>query len=258
MVDFNNILEFQTPFGKIAYLKNDEPFIRTLRQDNKIYEQDLILTYVKNIIKKSKVVLDIGAHAGGHTLIFKHLNPSLEIHSFEPQSEVFKVLYYNISYNNLQNVILYNKAVANKNIITTLSDKVIELEFDPLTATVNSKVVSAIYKGLGYNNFGGVQLGENGQTVKTITIDSLNLDKCDFMKIDVEGAECLVLLGAQETIKKCKPFIWFESNYQKLDERTNIKFDAVNVDIFKLLKKLNYKNILQMDKDNYLAIPEEN
>jgi FkbM family methyltransferase len=248
MINLNNILEFQTPFGKIAYLKNDIPFIKTLIQDNKIYEQDLILTYIKNIIKRSKVVLDVGAHVGGHTLIFKHLNPLLEIHSFEPQSEIFKVLSYNIHNNNLQNVILYNNAVANKSIITTLSDKVVEPE----------KVIPIMYDNPEYNNFGGVQLGENGQTVETITIDSLNLQSCDFIKIDVEGAEHLVLLGAKQTIKKFKPFIWFESNYQKLSENTNIKFNACNINVFELLNNLNYKNILQIDKYNYLAIFEEN
>ena len=38
--------------------------------------------------------------------------------------------------------------------------------------------------------------------VEVIPIDSLNLDKIDFMKIDVEGYEELVIEGAIETIKK--------------------------------------------------------
>ena len=37
--------------------------------------------------------------------------------------------------------------------------------------------------------------------VKMVTVDSLNLENVDYMKIDVEGAESLVLLGAAETIK---------------------------------------------------------
>ena len=47
--------------------------------------------------------------------------------------------------------------------------------------------------------------------VELITIDSLNLDKLDFIKIDVEGYEPLVIEGGINTIKKYKPIITLES-----------------------------------------------
>jgi FkbM family methyltransferase len=43
-----------------------------------------------------------------------------------------------------------------------------------------------------------------------ITIDSLNLDACDLICLDVEGYEPLALRGAAETIRKHRPVIMFE------------------------------------------------
>ena len=49
---------------------------------------------------------------------------------------------------------------------------------------------------------------ENGtKTVNTISIDQIENDKIDFIKLDIEGAEYKALLGAEKTIKKNKPVI---------------------------------------------------
>jgi len=53
--------------------------------------------------------------------------------------------------------------------------------------------------------------------IEEITVETRLLDHiypadlhCDFLKIDVEGAEMLVLRGAANLIKRCKPYIVFE------------------------------------------------
>ena len=48
------------------------------------------------------------------------------------------------------------------------------------------------------NNFGGLALGtyEVGERVPVVTIDSFNLQRCNFIKVDVEGMETDVLRGA--------------------------------------------------------------
>ena len=43
-------------------------------------------------------------------------------------------------------------------------------------------------------------------------VDSLNLARCDLIKIDVEGAEYGVLVGAGETIKRCQPVLYIEAD----------------------------------------------
>lgn len=63
----------------------------------------------------------------------------------------------------------------------------------------------------------GAQYVTTGDAVKAITIDSLDLDACDLIYLDIEGAEFRALEGAIETIKEFKPVIAVED--KKLSER---------------------------------------
>jgi FkbM family methyltransferase len=70
---------------------------------------------------------------------------------------------------------------------------------------------------LDYNaesNYGSLNLGtfESGEQVQVIPIDSLNLPRCNFLKIDVEGMEIKVLKGAKDTIQKHKPLLYVEND----------------------------------------------
>jgi len=51
---------------------------------------------------------------------------------------------------------------------------------------------------------------EHTEEIPVITIDSLGLERCDFIKIDVEGMELDVLEGAAETIRSLKPVLMVE------------------------------------------------
>ena len=49
-----------------------------------------------------------------------------------------------------------------------------------------------------------------GEWVQSLTIDDLQLDRLDFIKIDVEGFDARALKGGAETIQKLLPIIYFE------------------------------------------------
>jgi len=62
-------------------------------------------------------------------------------------------------------------------------------------------------------NFGGYGISENGYLpVPVKSIDSFNFENVSLIKIDVEGFEDKVLLGAHETIKRCKPILYIEND----------------------------------------------
>jgi len=44
-------------------------------------------------------------------------------------------------------------------------------------------------------------------TLPAVTLDSLGLERLDFMKLDVEGAELHVLDDARETFERCVPIL---------------------------------------------------
>jgi hypothetical protein len=61
-------------------------------------------------------------------------------------------------------------------------------------------------------NFGGIGLGKDGEKVKVITIDSMNLENLGYIHLDAQGAEPFILHGGRETIRKFRPLIYFEDN----------------------------------------------
>jgi FkbM family methyltransferase len=140
-------------------------------------------------VKDSELAIDGGANVGSWTRLLA--NRFSVVHCFEPYKPAYECLVANISDWNLTGkVILHNKA---------LSD-------------INEKV-SVEPAGVGRRS---VTCGVTGPgEIEAISIDSINLKKCSFIKLDLEGFEAKALLGAKETIKKYKPLILIENKFEK-------------------------------------------
>jgi FkbM family methyltransferase len=148
--------------------------------------------FVKKIIKKNDIILDIGANIGYYTLIFAKLVGDLgKVFSFEPESENFKILKKNVEINGYNNVILEQKIVSNTNGKSTLY--------------VSEKAGShRIYKPDNY---------VESLEIECISMDNYieknNIKKINFIKIDVEGAELNVLQGIQKILDSNENIILF-------------------------------------------------
>jgi FkbM family methyltransferase len=262
MIDKGLIVESNTKDGYIAYYKNDIAFVNSLRFHGQIFEADLVMRYLVDTVKDSRVIIDGGAHAGSHTILYKSINPNATIHSFEPQSKMFELLSHNIKQNNFADVYLYPLALANKKSAIRMGSSVSDLHYDENQQYIrleSGELYETVYSNISYGddnifNLGGLGFGEDGEEVSTVTIDSLNLECCDFIKLDLEGAEPLALLGATETIKKFFPIVFFESNHHTLSDKLYEYFGASKNTSFEILESLGY-GILPTAVDNYLAIP---
>lgn len=238
------IIDRHTDYGYIAYYENDMAFADSIKA-GKIYEQDFVLKHLQKYILDSQVILDIGSHAGSHTVLYKYINKFAKVYCFEPQKKMFDLLVHNIESNNFKNVEAFNVGVANISAEAEMNDSIVE----------TGKIIE--YGGSHKVNLGGMQIGKGGEKIHTITIDSLNLTACDFIKIDVEGFEPLVLMGGEETIKKFKPTILFESNYKKASPEIvkQFKVDYPLKESSEILKDYGYKNIDLIDGLwNYLSV----
>lgn len=238
------IIDRHTDYGYIAYYKNDMAFADSIK-NGKIYEQDFVLKHLQKYIFDSEVILDIGSHAGSHTVLYKYINPYAKIYCFEPQKKMFDLLVNNINSNNFKNVEAFNVGVANISKEAEMNNSIVETG-NIIEYGTNHRV-----------NLGGMQIGFGGEKIHTITIDSLNLTACDYIKIDVEGFEPLVLMGGEETIKKYKPVILFESNYKKISKQAaeSFKVSYPPKESAEILKDYGYKDIKLIDGLwNYLAI----
>ena len=74
--------------------------------------------------------------------------------------------------------------------------------------------------------------------LKVVSIDSLELENVDLIKIDTQGTEFHIIKGAIKTIKKYKPWICFELGRE--DGTKHTKNGYTDNDILKYLKKLGY------------------
>jgi hypothetical protein len=76
------------------------------------------------------------------------------------------------------------------------------------------------------------------EPIQVVSLDSHLKDetKVSLIKIDTQGYELNILIGAKETIRRCKPVILFEHEDEYYE---NPK--ATRIEIFKILSACNYK-----------------
>jgi FkbM family methyltransferase len=145
------------------------------------------------LVRPGQTVLDVGANIGAHTVFFAQaVGPSGSVFAFEPQRIVYQTLCGNLALNSLTNTHCFHAAVG----------------------STPGRILLPVPNYGRPNNFGGftVEGHRQGESVPLLTIDSLKLPRCDFIKIDVEGMEQAVLAGAVETIAKFKPVLYVEND----------------------------------------------
>jgi len=156
-------------------------------------------------------VIDCGSHIGMSILYTKTLYPDAQVIGFEPAPGTFKLLSENIRQNGLRNVVLYNKAVGNtEGTMKFYGD-------DSLTASL-----------IESRNVGSVS------EVDVVKLSRYIDRPVSFLKLDVEGAESLVLedLNAASKLRMIK--------YMTIEYHHHIQKDADNLSTF--LKTLEDNN----------------
>lgn len=136
-------------------------------------------------LNKDAVVFDIGGNIGYHATAFATL--AKEVHSFEPNNKNFVLLEMNMQ--EFNNAYLYNCALGYGDGETFISDYSLDEN----------------------DNYGKCEISETGQPCKIFKLDSLNVPPPDLIKIDVEGHELSVFVGAGNTIATHRPVIFYES-----------------------------------------------
>lgn len=198
---------------------------RCIVQNNTFYELSLLQKIVK-YVDSPKIILDIGANIGNHSIFFKKILNCQNVIGFEPLKNMIDVYKTNMQLNNITNYTLYNIA---------LSDKNINVDIDNF---VNTNYGETIFKH-----------SENGK-FEAKTLDSLNILDISLIKIDTEGHEYNVLRGAENTIKTQKPLIWVEM-WENAQNSVFYKADNYqNVNLY--LKNIGYNMVEKLGPCNYL------
>lgn len=206
--------------------------------------------FVFKLIKFHKVknCLDIGAHTGSFSKRLLEIK-DVKVIAFEPMGDSYIEL-KKIEKENKKNFKCFNIALSNvkkntKIYYTNSKSQLASINFD--LNKINFLRKRKIKK----------------QKIRTETLDSfeaknknLFLKKIDYVKIDTEGHDYKVLLGAKKFIKKHRPkFIQFEMNYHYLFSGENLYQFTKLLKNYNLFQIMPYNNgLLKIDASR----PENN
>jgi len=155
----------------------------------------------KELIRNGDTVLDIGANVGSHTLPLAELvGGTGKVISFEPTAHAFAKQKKNISLN------------------PTLAQR-IDAHQMMLMASAAETMPEAVYSSWPlevaedlHSEHHGRLMSTQGARLDTLdeALRNLRVDKIDFIKLDVDGNELEVLLGATALLENTRPLIMLE------------------------------------------------
>jgi len=214
------------PFKIFFYLKNNQDSTFTLTDLCNAATANISSCFaMSNFLHKKvmasagDVVFDLGANIGTESLMLsKIVGDKGKVFAFEPVT--FDILRYNIEINNIKNVEIVPAAISNVPGHT-------EIEI------ADRFLGSTIVRGSGPK-----QQSSLVRVVPVTTIDDFcaynKIERVDFVKMNVEGAEEAVLFGAMKTVKESCPKWSIASDH--VDSRGEQQHPA----LIKLLKAHNY------------------
>lgn len=149
-------------------------------------QRDYALKWVRDF----RVCLDVGAHVG---IFSRHFAQHFEkVLAFEPIENLRECLRHNVP----KNVEIVPKAVSDH------------------CGTAKMLKQSTVHSGCSFISddprIAQPMLTNEFVDAEVITIDSLNLEGVGLIKIDIQGADHLAVLGATQTIKRCRPVLLVE------------------------------------------------
>jgi FkbM family methyltransferase len=168
---------------------NGEYISDQIRATGKHYEA----TFLQRILSEFNVrtFVDVGANLGNHTHFVEFSGGTG--YAFEPEPRNFNLLL-----RNSPNFKAFNVALSDKN----GSGQLITFE-----SCLGNCYLGEVFGGRSMNF--GTDIGSH--TCEIEVLDSFRIQDATFLKIDAEGSELKVLLGARQTIIRTRPTIWIES-----------------------------------------------
>jgi FkbM family methyltransferase len=193
-MDYNSKLLnfFKNPNGKASLNK---------RINSYTTEEPETIKWIESFSSDSNLVFyDIGSNIGGFSIIASLIHDDIQIYSFEPN---FMNFYYQIKTcrdNNLSNIFPLNLAINNKNEFNFF-------KYDRLNVgskgtfgeelkeqMLNSQYSNPFKRGISY------EAGVLGVSLDSLVYE-FNLKVPNYIKIDVDGTELLILKGAKKLLK---------------------------------------------------------
>lgn len=173
-------------------------------------------------LKPGSTFFDIGANVGLHSYYVTRKHPDVRVFSFEPLPSNAEYIRETLKINQFSNIEVIEKAMSSRN-------------------------GEAFFNMSDNNSKGMLSQATTELTVKTISLDNYvieNKNYPDLIKIDVEGAESIVLEGARKLMQERPPIFIIELHSPEQDLKVSGLLTASNYTIFRLNTNLK-KNASQ-------------
>ena len=230
--------------GEMIFNRRDRYIGRSLELYGEFSEKEVEL--FSAFLRQGALVVEVGSNIGAHTLAISGLvGGEGSVVAFEPQRLVFYLLCANLALNSIRNVFAFHKAVGAEDATILVP------QLDPESEA----------------NFGGLSLGawECGEPVPVVSLDGMRFPRLDLLKIDVEGMEEQVLIGAAETITRHRPILYLEDDRPEQSESLRARIRSLGFRIYRHAPPLfNPDNFAHNSEDifptvvsaNLLCVPE--
>jgi FkbM family methyltransferase len=189
-----------------------------------VYEVEHILP---SLMDKDTVFIDVGAYQGLYTVYA--CRRARRVLAVEPNPTALAYLKVNVALNNCNNTIVIPKAVSDRRGVVKLRiPRPARRGHIPTTASIVWSFEEAL------------EIDVEADTLDNI-VDDVGLDSVDFIKMDVEGAEGLVVKGAERTLRKARALlieIWPENTW------IISYLQALGYKLTKVIDHYAYKNYL--------------
>lgn len=163
-----------------------------------------VVQLLEKLVKPGDTVLDIGGHIGYFALLLSKLvGPDGKVITFEPQDLLNRYIKENLKVNSIDNCTVEQ---------VLISDQIGEVAFNESPDFGHSSVSSEIQEKAEFTT----------SIKQSTTLDRYaqdHLTSLDFIKMDVEGAEYLILNeGSRNTLLKYKPAILIEMHNKQIEQ----------------------------------------
>lgn len=220
-----NLPIYVSPDAQLKYLKNS-------------FDQDL-LDLANRFVVDGSNVWDIGANLGVFALAASYAADDVTVIAVEPDGFLQSIIDRTIEIHPEKNI---------KTLAVAVSHKTGVAEF---MIASRGRASNALREAGGRSQMGGIRAL---QLVPTMTLDTLkqSFGVPDFIKVDVEGAEVMVLQGGEDTLRNARPLIYTEIGRDQFESVKSIvsPFDYI-------LRDSKGRLTPSPDEANYYIIPEE-
>jgi FkbM family methyltransferase len=147
------------------------------------------------------IIIDGGSNIGFFSIPVSQRirHQSSIVIAFEPQRFIYYAIAGAVALNDLHNCFVHNLGLGEVDGEACLPDIDYSRPFDFGTVSLETRT-----QAQPANRY------MNDSVIRTVTIDSLELPRLDFIKLDVEGFECHAIRGGLGSIASFRPFLWVE------------------------------------------------